>query len=63
MFLAPKRMVLLSNSAATQKDKIRETAEMAEPETTETVMAMEMATVTEMAEMQHFCRVLTSGIR
>lgn len=63
MFLAPKRMVLLSNSAATQKDKIRETAEMAEPETTETVMAMEMATVTEMAEMQHFCRALTSGIR
>lgn len=63
MFLAPKRMVLLSNSAATQKDKIRETAEMAEPETTETVMAMEMATVTETAEMQHFCRALTSGIR
>lgn len=30
---------------------------------TETVMAMEMATVTETAEMQHFCRALTSGIR
>ena len=47
MFLAPKRMVLLSNSAATQKDKIRETAEMAEPETTET----EATVITEATEV------------
>jgi len=45
MFLAPKRMVLLSNSAATQKDKIRETAEMAEPETTEATVITEATEV------------------